>query len=79
MVSEIIIYNGIRVRISWFPSQNKIISHVTQTSGHCFNKKGKILIVQNKNGLWNFPGGHPEGKETPVKALKREIWGRSKS
>ena len=78
MVSEIIVTKGIRVKISWFPRGKKIPPRVTQVSGYCFNKKGEVLIVKNKNGHWNFPGGHPEEKETPVETLKREIWEEAK-
>ena len=33
-----------------------------------------LLLVQNKDGSFTFPGGRLEGAETPDAALKREVW-----
>ena len=33
-----------------------------------------VLLVQNKDGSYTFPGGRLEGTETPDAALKREVW-----
>jgi 8-oxo-dGTP pyrophosphatase MutT (NUDIX family) len=33
-----------------------------------------VLLVQNKDGSWTFPGGRLEGTETPDAALARELW-----
>ena len=35
---------------------------------------GEVLLVQNKDGTWTFPGGRLEDLETPEEALSREIW-----
>jgi 8-oxo-dGTP pyrophosphatase MutT (NUDIX family) len=34
----------------------------------------EILLVQNKDGSYTFPGGRLEGMETPNAALQREVW-----
>jgi 8-oxo-dGTP diphosphatase len=34
----------------------------------------RVLLVENRDGTWTFPGGRLEGKETPREALKREVW-----
>jgi 8-oxo-dGTP pyrophosphatase MutT (NUDIX family) len=34
----------------------------------------QVLLVQNKDGTWTFPGGRLEGKETSDEALARELW-----
>lgn len=34
----------------------------------------EVLLVQNKDGTWTFPGGRREGQETPDEALEREVW-----
>lgn len=33
-----------------------------------------ILLVQNRDGSWTFPGGRLEGGETLEAALGRELW-----
>lgn len=33
-----------------------------------------LLLVQNKDGSFTFPGGRLEGAETPDAALQREVW-----
>ncbi len=33
-----------------------------------------VLLVQNKDGSWTFPGGRLEERETIDEALERELW-----
>jgi len=33
-----------------------------------------VLLVENRDGAWTFPGGRLEGSETPGDALAREVW-----
>ena len=35
--------------------------------------KNKVLILKHKNGVFNFPGGRMEWKESILDALKREL------
>ncbi|MEL7666568.1 MAG: NUDIX hydrolase [Candidatus Shapirobacteria bacterium] len=48
----------------------------TLVSGVCFNKEGKILIM-NEHGRWRFPGGQSlsgsRQKESPENTLIREV------
>jgi 8-oxo-dGTP pyrophosphatase MutT (NUDIX family) len=34
----------------------------------------EVLVVENKDGTWTFPGGRLEGTETQDEALRREVW-----
>ncbi len=34
----------------------------------------RVLLVENRDGAWTFPGGRLEGSETPDDALTREVW-----
>jgi 8-oxo-dGTP pyrophosphatase MutT (NUDIX family) len=45
---------------------------VSQVTGYCFDRDGRILIVKGKRG-WGFPGGHPEAGEIPPETLAREV------
>jgi len=36
-------------------------------------KDGKVLLVLNHNGTWEFPGGRMNENETPIDGLKREL------
>lgn len=39
-----------------------------------FLASGQVLLVQNKDGSWTFPGGRLEGGESLEAALARELW-----
>jgi 8-oxo-dGTP diphosphatase len=47
--------------------------------GLLFNAQGEILVAQRdqhkfQGGRWEFPGGKVELEETPIQALKRELY-----
>jgi ADP-ribose pyrophosphatase YjhB (NUDIX family) len=42
--------------------------------GLFFNKENKILLVQDKNGIWDIPGGRIQKGEQFTDYLKREIF-----
>jgi 8-oxo-dGTP diphosphatase len=51
---------------------------LTKVTAAVIEKKGKVLIARRRQktgsgGLWEFPGGKLEDRETPEKALEREI------
>lgn len=43
-----------------------------QVYGIVFNPEGEILLIE-ENGRWKIPGGTPEGNETPLETLSREL------
>lgn len=51
---------------------NKILP-VTQVSGLCFTKEGKLLIISSKPGKWGIPGGKLEKGENFEETFKREV------
>jgi 8-oxo-dGTP diphosphatase len=47
---------------------NKSFSRVLIKDGD-----GKILVVQDRENIWNFPGGKQEASETIFQCAKREV------
>lgn len=46
----------------------------TQSAGGIIlNDEGKVLLVEQRRGVWSLPKGHLEGSETPLEAALREI------
>ncbi len=39
-----------------------------------FNDQGEILVVKEKNNIWDMPGGGIDHGETPHQALARELY-----
>jgi len=61
--------------LEWIRDEN-INRHkpFAQVYGICFNKKDEILIIREPGcGGWSIPGGTPEGGETYLEALQREL------
>lgn len=70
---ETLTFDGRVIELTWndsktFPEDIQ----VSQVTGYCVNEDGHLLLVKNKRG-WGFPGGHPEGKETVLETLHREL------
>lgn len=57
---------------------NKHMDHLNDTTfqvsvkGLFFNQENKLMLIQEKNGLWEFPGGRIQKGEQFVDCLKRE-------
>lgn len=43
------------------------------SSGICFTADGKVVLVAQPDGPWEFPGGRPEGDEDWRATLEREV------
>ncbi|MCL6501020.1 MAG: NUDIX hydrolase, partial [Candidatus Pacearchaeota archaeon] len=72
MIREVIKNRGNVFVLTWRKAKNfSRIKPVTQVYGVCFDKKGRILIV-NTAGNWCLPGGTPEKSESFEETLKRE-------
>ncbi|GAA0454184.1 NUDIX hydrolase [Alkalibacillus silvisoli] len=64
-----------RVKLTWQASdQLPDGSLITSVHGFCFNKHGKLLMVDLNDRGWDFPGGHIEKDETPLQCIKREAY-----
>lgn len=46
-------------------------------SGVVINKKGEVLVVNQKGNSWSLPKGHIEAREDAMNAAKREIYEES--
>lgn len=70
---EIIIFDGRDINLEWNDSETFPDGvHISQVTGYCVNEDGHLLLVKNKLG-WGFPGGHPEGDETVLETIHREL------
>ncbi len=50
------------------------VERVRSVHAVLFTDDEKVLLVQNKDGSWTFPGGRLEERETTDEALARELW-----
>ena len=40
-----------------------------------FDDAGRVMLVESADrGTWDFPGGHGQNSESPIEALKREVF-----
>ncbi len=67
-------FDGTTYEVTWhggvdLPPQ----AHVTQASGICYSRDGRIVMVSADGTCWGIPGGHPETGEPVESALRREI------
>ena len=60
---------------TWIPTSNiDKYQPITQVYGVCVNNNNEVLICREPQHLeWGLPGGTPEGNETPIKTLEREL------
>lgn len=68
-------FNGITVTNTWIRTGRfNGFKPITQVYGVVFNQLGKILICREGiDGMWQIPGGTPQGNESPELTLKREL------
>jgi len=73
-VEEVFWGDSQRVRLTTGPpTLVESHEHVRSVHAVAFHSDG-ILIVQNRDGSWTFPGGRLEGGESMQDALQRELW-----
>jgi 8-oxo-dGTP pyrophosphatase MutT (NUDIX family) len=64
-----------RVRlITGSPSLAESEEHIRSIHAVGFTDPERVLLVENKDRTWTFPGGRLEGGETLDEALRREVW-----
>jgi len=74
ITEEQIEYRGRKVHMKWhesfiFPDAPPI----TQVFLLCLNSKKEVMLAKKKNGKYTLPGGHPQGNETQIETLAREM------
>jgi 8-oxo-dGTP pyrophosphatase MutT (NUDIX family) len=64
---------GGQVELTWMRTEDpEQFKPYFQVYGIVFNDAGEILLIQEA-GKWKIPGGTPEGEETAIDTLKREL------
>lgn len=73
-VEEVVWGDSQRVRLTTGPpTLVESVEHVRSVHAVAFHTEG-VLVVQNRDGSWTFPGGRLEGGESMEDALHRELW-----
>ena len=69
---EKIIFHNQTYYLTWHASDQVPEGVIKQVSGYIFNADNELLIVK-VGDHWTIPGGTPEGDETPLETLTREL------
>ena len=73
LVSNIVDFNGIRVKYTWIPgNDSSTFEPNKQVYGIVFDNNGEVLVIYEEGG-WKIPGGSPEVGESAEQTLKREF------
>jgi len=59
--------------VSWHPPSQLPSGRPFGASGVCITPDDKAVIVSSNGHLWSLPGGRPEGSETALETLYREM------
>lgn len=59
--------------VSWHPPSELPSGRPFGASGVCITPDDKAVIVSPNGHLWHLPGGRPEGSETALQTLSREM------
>ncbi len=57
----------------YYKSNKSNMKHANVAGGVVLNKKGLVLVVNQKGDSWCLPKGHVDSGETEIEAAKREI------
>jgi ADP-ribose pyrophosphatase YjhB (NUDIX family) len=74
LVSETVVADGARYRVSWFdPPFMPPLAETTQALGICFTADSEIVLVTWNDADWTLPGGTVAPGETLDRTLTREV------
>lgn len=75
LASDVVWGEGQKVRlVTGPPSLIYDMAHVRSVHIVGFVNPTDVLLVQNRDETWTFPGGRLEDSETIAQALAREVW-----
>ena len=65
--------NGGDWTVEWHPPESSPDGTPYGASGVCLTREGELVLISDDATRWMFPGGRPEGNETPEETLRREV------
>ena len=74
MVKDTWSYKGFEGTIEWRPDLTLEDVSVTKSHVIAFDGEGFFIISRPERDGYELPGGTKEDGETPIEALKREVW-----
>ncbi|BCJ68982.1 NUDIX hydrolase [Polymorphospora rubra] len=65
--------NGQDWSVSWHPGPTAPAGRSHGAAGICLTDAAELVLVSHDGEHWGFPAGRPEGAESPLETLRREM------
>jgi 8-oxo-dGTP pyrophosphatase MutT (NUDIX family) len=59
--------------VSWQPPTTTPAGTSNGAAGVCLTDAGELVLISHDGTHWGFPAGRPDGDETPLDTLRREM------
>ncbi|MEV0733629.1 NUDIX domain-containing protein [Polymorphospora sp. NPDC050346] len=65
--------NGQDWSVSWHPGASAPAGRSHGAAGICVTGDAQLVLISHDGAHWGFPAGRPEGDESPLETLRREV------